>query len=152
MNNEERELWIMNDEGLYDWWRSTGLSMREFIRKNWPEVDAAIAPVIKGTKPAHHLKYGPMGATKGGRPIKTRRDRMHSWKRSAAGMLHTVIREGDYLAEGHNFTAGPYRSDEEAYRLFLKKREEEPLRILRVVKLRRDYGLDVDVVWEREDA
>ena len=58
LNDEERAQWIDNDEGLYDWWRSTRLSKREFIRQNRAELDAAILPVLNGNKPAHHLKYG----------------------------------------------------------------------------------------------
>lgn len=40
--NEERRLWVMNDEGLYRWWKSTGLSMSEFIKQNKAEINAAI--------------------------------------------------------------------------------------------------------------
>ena len=58
MNDTEREQWIDNDEGLYDWWRTSRLSKREFIRANRAEIDAAITPVISGDKPQHHLKYG----------------------------------------------------------------------------------------------
>lgn len=58
MNNTEREQWIDNDEGLYDWWRSSRLSKREFIRRNREEIDAAIRNVTEGAKPAHYLKYG----------------------------------------------------------------------------------------------
>jgi hypothetical protein len=58
MNDTEREQWIDNDEGLYDQWRRSRQSKREFIRANRAEIDAAIQPVIAGDKPAHHLKYG----------------------------------------------------------------------------------------------
>lgn len=58
MNNTERELWIANDEGLYDWWRMSGLSKREFIKNNREEIDKAIENVTGGNKPAHYLKYG----------------------------------------------------------------------------------------------
>ena len=58
MNNTEREQWIDNDEGLYDWWKSSRVSKREFIRQNRAEIDAAIESVTSGAKPAHHLKYG----------------------------------------------------------------------------------------------
>jgi hypothetical protein len=61
------EQWINNDEGLYDWWRSsrsekTGkrMSKREFIRENRAELKSAIQKVISGDKPAHWLKYGPI--------------------------------------------------------------------------------------------
>lgn len=58
MNNTEREQWIDNDEGLYDWWKSSRLSKREFIRQNRAEINAAIEQVTGGDKPAHYLKYG----------------------------------------------------------------------------------------------
>ncbi len=57
-NDDERREWIQNDEGLYDWQRRSGLSMRDFIRANRDEIDAAIDPALDGDKPAHHLKYG----------------------------------------------------------------------------------------------
>ena len=53
-----REDWINNDEGLYDWWQASGLSMRKFIAENKDEIDAAIRNVSSGDKPAHYLKYG----------------------------------------------------------------------------------------------
>lgn len=58
MNNREREEWINNDEGLHNWKRSSGLSMREFIKQNRTEIDAAIESVTSGKKPAHFLAYG----------------------------------------------------------------------------------------------
>ena len=42
LNDEERRQWIENDEGLYNWQRRSRLSMREFIRQNRTEIDAAI--------------------------------------------------------------------------------------------------------------
>ena len=61
-NDADREQWIANDEGLYDWarrWmRSNKGGMRGFIKANRAEIDAAIDPVIDGTKRPHHLKYG----------------------------------------------------------------------------------------------
>ena len=58
MNDTERQQWIENDEGLYDWQRSSRLPMREFIRQNRADIDACIKPVVDGDKRAHHLKYG----------------------------------------------------------------------------------------------
>ena len=58
MNDRERAEWIDNDEGLYDWWRRSRQSKRQFIRENREAIDAAIRPVLEGEKPAHHLKYG----------------------------------------------------------------------------------------------
>jgi hypothetical protein len=58
MNDNDRRLWIDNDEGLYNWWRSSGLSKREFIRKNRPGITEVIRNVLDGNKPAHYLAYG----------------------------------------------------------------------------------------------
>jgi hypothetical protein len=58
MNDAEREQWVDNDEGLYDLMRSFGLSRRAFIRTYRAEIDAVIAAVTDGRKPAHFLKYG----------------------------------------------------------------------------------------------
>jgi hypothetical protein len=41
-NNDERRQWIDNDEGLYRWQRSSGQSMRAFIRQNRTEIDSHI--------------------------------------------------------------------------------------------------------------
>lgn len=59
MNDSEREDWINNDEGLYNWQRSSGMSMRKFIRENREEIDRVINNVTSGKKQAHHLAYGP---------------------------------------------------------------------------------------------
>ena len=42
MNDEERELWILNDEGLYNWYRSEHMGITSFIRKNRKELTDAI--------------------------------------------------------------------------------------------------------------
>ena len=42
MNDDERRLWVLNDEGLYLWWKSTGLGLYRFIRENRAEITAAI--------------------------------------------------------------------------------------------------------------
>jgi len=58
LTNAEREQWINNDEGLYDWKRSSRLSMREFIKQNKEEIDQCINNVLGNKQPAHYLKYG----------------------------------------------------------------------------------------------
>lgn len=58
MNDQNREQWIDNDEGLYDWWRRSGLSKKSFVRKHRKEIDEVIRKVNEGEKPAHYLKYG----------------------------------------------------------------------------------------------
>ncbi len=58
LNNSDREQWIDNDEGLYNWWKSSKLSKRKFIKENKAEIDKAIFSVLTGKKPAHYLAYG----------------------------------------------------------------------------------------------
>lgn len=58
-NDTERAQWVDNDEGLYNWWRSSGQSKRVFIRENRAEIDSAISRVTGGDKPAHYMAYGP---------------------------------------------------------------------------------------------
>jgi hypothetical protein len=45
INNSEREMWVMNDEGLYNWWKRSRLSKRKFISEHREEIDAAIRSV-----------------------------------------------------------------------------------------------------------
>lgn len=56
-NDEERENWVNNDEGLYLLQRHSRLSMRNFIRQNRELIDGCIDNVCSGTKPAHYLAY-----------------------------------------------------------------------------------------------
>lgn len=57
INDEDRRQWILNDEGLYNWQRRSGLSMREFIRRYRAEIDPVITNVRDGRQPAHYLAY-----------------------------------------------------------------------------------------------
>lgn len=52
------EDWISNDEGLYDWWRQSRLSKRQFIKDNKEQLKNCIQKVLDGRRPAHYLKYG----------------------------------------------------------------------------------------------
>jgi len=58
MNYEERRMWIDNDEGLYRWWRSSGLSKDKFIKENRKDIDKVINNVLNGVRNAHYLVYG----------------------------------------------------------------------------------------------
>lgn len=42
LDDEERRMWILNDEGLYSWWNSSGMAMKKFIRAHREELDKAI--------------------------------------------------------------------------------------------------------------
>jgi len=58
MNDEGRREWVLNDEGLYRWWRSERKPIRKFIRENRQALTEAINNMLNGTKPAHYLRYG----------------------------------------------------------------------------------------------
>ncbi len=45
INDEERRLWVLNDAGLYGWYRSTRQPLKTFIRENRAEIDKAIIKV-----------------------------------------------------------------------------------------------------------
>lgn len=57
-NDEERRLWVLNDEGLYNWQQESGKSVRQFIRENRQEIDELINNVLDGRKPSHYLVDG----------------------------------------------------------------------------------------------
>lgn len=46
MNDQERRLWVLNDEGLYNWWRSSRRAIKSFIRDNRNEIDTCIGKVL----------------------------------------------------------------------------------------------------------
>lgn len=46
LNDEERRLWILNDEGLYNWWKSSHKSVRSFIRENRAELTEVIMKAL----------------------------------------------------------------------------------------------------------
>ncbi len=57
MNDRSRELWLDNDEGLYNWWRRSRLGKRKFVQANRAEIDKVVNNVLSGAKPAHYLAY-----------------------------------------------------------------------------------------------
>jgi len=42
LNDGERKLWVMNDEGLYHWWRRSRRAITAFVRENRTELDEYI--------------------------------------------------------------------------------------------------------------
>ena len=58
INDDDREQWVDNDEGLYDLMRSSRLGKRAWIRANRELIDGVIRNVRDGDRPAHYLKYG----------------------------------------------------------------------------------------------
>ena len=45
--NKERAEWIMNDEGLYRWWKSYHSTITTFIRTNCIEIDKIIDQLLE---------------------------------------------------------------------------------------------------------
>ena len=46
LNDHERELWVMNDEHLYSWWKSTRMNIRRFIRCERENLDRYIKAAL----------------------------------------------------------------------------------------------------------
>lgn len=42
LNDQDREQWVRNDEGLYRWWLGTRKTMRQFVRENRANLTQAI--------------------------------------------------------------------------------------------------------------
>lgn len=42
MDDEERRQWVMNDEGLYNWWRSSRMGLYKFVEENRDELTKII--------------------------------------------------------------------------------------------------------------
>lgn len=45
-NDEERRMWVQNDEGLYLWWLRTRLPLAKFIKDNRIELDRMIDAIL----------------------------------------------------------------------------------------------------------
>ena len=58
INDYERRLWVLNDEGLYRLQQKSRQSMRKFIKENRQTIDEVITGVTSGQKNAHYLVYG----------------------------------------------------------------------------------------------
>ena len=46
LNDEERRMWIENDESLYRWWKSSRIGLYRFVRENRQEIDSFILPIL----------------------------------------------------------------------------------------------------------
>ncbi len=46
ITNDDREDWIDNDRGLYDWWKETGLSKNTFMTDYKSEIDNVITNAL----------------------------------------------------------------------------------------------------------
>lgn len=59
-NDDERRLWVLNDEGLYIWFTRSRLSMRMFIQENRAELDACIDAALEPRRTSA-ARYEPCG-------------------------------------------------------------------------------------------
>lgn len=57
-NDEDRRLWVLNDEGLYRLQLASRLGVRAFIRRNRQVIDEIIDGVESGKHQSHYLVYG----------------------------------------------------------------------------------------------
>lgn len=46
MNDKERRLWVLNAEGLYNWWQSSHMGLYAFINKNRKEITEIIEKAL----------------------------------------------------------------------------------------------------------
>jgi hypothetical protein len=58
INDNDREDFVNNDEGLYRLWQASKQGITTFVRQNRPFIDEVIRKVRDGEKPAHYLFYG----------------------------------------------------------------------------------------------
>lgn len=67
--DEERRLWVLNDEGLYRLHKQSGLSLTAFIKQWKDTIDSVIDNVTSGQEQAHYLEYKkyPRGSQNPGR-------------------------------------------------------------------------------------
>ncbi len=57
-NDEERRLWVLNDEGLYNLQLASRKPTKIWIRENRELIDKVIDNVESGNKRPHYLRYG----------------------------------------------------------------------------------------------
>jgi hypothetical protein len=46
LNDEDRRQWVQNDEGLYTWWRQSGIGLYRFVRENRAELTVVILAAL----------------------------------------------------------------------------------------------------------
>lgn len=46
LNDDERRQWVLNDEGLYNWYRGSRKALRSFIRDNRAAIDSVILKAL----------------------------------------------------------------------------------------------------------
>lgn len=58
LTRDDIKQWVENDEGLYNWWKGSRMSLASFVKANRAELETCIRRVLDGSKPAHYLAYG----------------------------------------------------------------------------------------------
>lgn len=58
INDDDRQQWVDNDEGLQRMWLASGKGITVWVRENRSMIDEVIKAVRDGEKPAHYLVYG----------------------------------------------------------------------------------------------
>jgi hypothetical protein len=58
MNDKQREQWVDNDEGLYNLWKASGLSKKEFVKQNREFITNCTEKMMCGKRQSHYLVYG----------------------------------------------------------------------------------------------
>jgi len=46
LNDEDRREWVQNDEGLYVWWKRSGIGLYRFVQENRAELTRLIQGAI----------------------------------------------------------------------------------------------------------
>jgi hypothetical protein len=57
MTREERRLWVLNDEGLYNLQRKSGKSLDKFLKEDKKIIEEVADNVTTSKKPAHYIAY-----------------------------------------------------------------------------------------------
>lgn len=58
INDEDRQQWVDNDEGLYEMWRRSGKGITVWVRENRELIDGVVRNVRDNVRPPDYLKYG----------------------------------------------------------------------------------------------
>lgn len=58
-NDNDREEFVDNDEGLYNLWRCSGRGITRWVRENRQLIDEYMGRISNGQESAHYGAYGP---------------------------------------------------------------------------------------------
>lgn len=104
LNDAERSQWIDNDEGLYNWWKSSRQSKSAFIKENRSEIDEGIRRVLEPKAMPDWRKYAGWSR---GKAKPTRLDIRHGARiEIIVGNVGTVFDE--YAVSGSNVASSAF--------------------------------------------